>query len=145
MLKIRLKFAYGAKNTFATVKTTVGTVQKTRCTGRGPACPGVHATYGARGRPGTGTGWAGDSRRAGGKVLVNFKSIGTAALSLGAKRGSAVPIFLKLTSRRGGRRGGGEKGKSRGGRNGQDSNPFRALSAIKKVEVPPITLSGTQD
>ena len=34
------------------------------------------------------------------RVLVNFRNIGTAGLILGAKRGSAVPILLKLTSRR---------------------------------------------
>ena len=35
-----------------------------------------------------------------GRGTVNFRSIGTAGLILGAKRGSAVPILLKLTSRR---------------------------------------------
>ena len=33
-----------------------------------------------------------------GRGTVNFRSIGTAGLILGAKRGSAVPILLKLTS-----------------------------------------------
>ena len=36
--------------------------------------------------------------RSGSDVLVNFRNIGTAGLILGAKRGSAVPIHLILTS-----------------------------------------------